>query len=191
MADQDRYVAYDDQRRRPKRVPPAVDEAKLLTIAQDYVGRFWGPSANLRRVLLRHAQRSARDHASDLQALQQQIEGIVAMMVEAGAVDDQRFASLKAASLAERGVSQRMVAQRLRQTGVGKGDVDLALAELQREGGDQASADKLVARRKLGYLRPEAERKERRDKDLAVLLRGGFGCDVAKKALAGPADERD
>ena len=191
MADQDRYVAYDEERRRPKRVPPPVDEAKLLTIAQDYVGRFWGPSANLRRVLLRHAQQSARDHASDLQALQKQIEGIVAMMIEAGAVDDQRFASLKAASLAERGVSQRMVAQRLRQTGVGKDDVDQALAELQRDGGDQASADKLVARRKLGYLRPEAERKERRDKDLAVLLRGGFGFDVAKKALAGPAEERD
>lgn len=187
----DRRIAYDEERRRPKRVPPPVDQAKLLTIAQDYVGRFWGPSANLRRVLLRHAQRSARDHGSDLPQLQREIEGIVALMVEAGAVDDQRFASLKAASLAERGVSQRMVAQRLRQTGVGQDDVDSAIAELQQDGGDQAAADKLVARRKLGYLRPEAERKERRDKDLAVLLRGGFGFDVARKALAGPAQRDD
>lgn len=190
MSPSDRYVSYDDQRRPAKRVPPPVDEAKLLSIAQDYVGRFWGPSANLRRVLLRHAQRSARDHGTDLPTLQRHIEGIVGLMVEAGAVDDQRFASLKAASLAERGVSLRMVAQRLRQTGLGQADVDSAIAELQQDGGDQAAADKLVARRKLGYLRAEAERKARRDKDLAVLLRGGFGLDVARRALAGPPEER-
>lgn len=190
MPPEDRAIAYDAERRRPRRLAPPVDEAGLLAIARDYVGRFWGPSANLRRVLLRHADRSVRDHASDPAALRAAIEAIVARMVEAGAVDDRRFAALKAASLAERGASQRLVAQRLRQTGVSGDDVAAALGELQRDGGDQRAADRLVARRRLGYLRPEAERRARRDKDLAVLLRGGFDLEVARRALAGPAEQR-
>lgn len=189
MADRERHIAYEDRPARPKRIPPPVDGPQLLKIAQDYVGRFWGPAANLRRVLLRHAQRSVRDHASDAGQLQREIEGIIAMMVEAGAVNDRRFAELRAATLAERGVSQRMVAQRLRQKGIGAEDVDHAIAELKDGGGDLAAARNLVQRRKLGHMREPTERKLKRDKDLAVLLRGGFGFDVAKKALAGTLDD--
>lgn len=189
MADSERRIAYEDRPLRAKRVPPPVDGPRLLQLAQDYVGRFWGPAANLRRVLLRHAQRSVRDHGSDAVLLLHDIEEIIAMMVAAGAVNDRRFAELRAATLAERGVSQRMVAQRLGQKGVGRDDIDHALAELKDTGGDLAAASNLVRRRKLGYLREPEERKLRRDKDLAVLLRGGFGFEVAKKALAGSAED--
>ncbi len=189
MADRERHIAYEDRPARPKRIPPPVDGAQLLRLAQDYVGRFWGPAASLRRVLLRHAQRSVRDHGSDAGQLQREMEGIIAMMVEAGAVNDRRFAELRAATLAERGVSQRMVAQRLRQRGIAGEDVDHAIAELKGGGGDLAAARNLVQRRKLGHLRPPEERKLSRDKDLAVLLRGGFGFDTAKKALAGPQED--
>ncbi len=184
MPDQDRRVEYFATRK-PRRVPPPVDAASLLRLAREYLDRFGGPSANLRRVLERHAQRSHRDHGSDAHALSAAVENVIAQMVEAGAVDDQRFAVAKAASLADRGISRRMTVQRLREKGIGANDIDQAVAELHASGGDLAAALNLVKRRRLGYLRPEAERKLRRDKDLAVLLRGGFGFDVAKLALAG------
>ena len=189
MADTERTITYLDRSARKKRVPPPVERPQLLKLAQDYVGRFWGPAANLRRVLLRHVGRSVQNHGGDGAALQRDAEEIIAMMVEAGAVNDQRFAELRAVTLSERGVSQRMVVQRLRQKGISADDVTHAVAELQGNGGDLAAARNLVRRRKLGHWREPTERKARRDKDLAVLLRGGFDFEVATKALTAPADD--
>lgn len=194
--DDDRRIVLD-RPARPRRVPPVVDAARLAALAEDYVQRFGGPSANVMRMLERHIQRSVRDHGSDPRPLRTVASQVVARLVEARAIDDGRYAEVKALQLAARGTSRRMVAMRLQQRGLGEDEVARGLAESDSLGGDLASARRLVQRRRLGWLRPQpatvtvAAQRLQRDKDLAVLLRAGFGFDVAKRALLPPPADGD
>ncbi len=189
--ERDRHVEYDQTSRKIKRIPPAIDSVKLRRLAEDYVQKFGGPSSNVRRMLQRYIERSVHDHASDREQLQTIADQIVAHLLEALAVNDARYAELRAQTLSERGQSQRLIAMKLRQKGLSSADVNNALAEL---GPDRAIVDlnaarALVKRRRLGALRPQAERADKRQRDLAALMRGGFAYDIAKRALDRPTDD--
>lgn len=113
--ERDRHVEYDQTKRKIKRIPPAVDSNKLRGLAEDYVQKFGGPSSNVRRMLQRHIERSVHDHGSDREELHGFADGIVAHLVEALAVNDARYAELRAQTLSDRGQSQRLIAMKLRQ----------------------------------------------------------------------------
>lgn len=51
------------------------------------------------------------------------------------------------------------------------------------------AAARLVRRRRLGPLRPRADRAEHRERDLAVLGRAGFSFEVARKVILVESDE--
>jgi regulatory protein len=64
------------------------------------------------------------------------------------------------------------------------------IAESLEEGpGDLAAAVALVRRRRLGCFRTKAERSVRRERDMAVLARAGFGYDVARKVIEAGSEE--
>ena len=177
----------DDEVRKPKRPPPPMTQVRLRQIAEDYVSRFGGPSSNLRRVLKRHIDKAARAHAEErdvTQGWQRTVEAIVEEFLRAGALDDARYAQNAAQSLAQRGVAPRVVAYRLQQKGIQQGDIRDALADLgEPRQVEWQAALHLARRRRLGPYRPADERKERRQKDAAVLARAGFPPSVAFKIV--------
>lgn len=176
-----------------RRIPPPLTAEALRKLAEGYVLRFGGPAANLRRVLGRHVRRSVRDHGSDAAALAAEVEALVARFTDARLLDDAAYAEGKARSLQERGKSRRWIAQSLRQKGVGGEDVAHAMRELDADpdASELASARALVRRRRLGWMRPEAERGPARQKDLGVIVRAGFAFGIAKRALDRESDEEE
>jgi regulatory protein len=180
-------ITYEpDAARKPPRPPPVATPAHLETTAQDYVERFWGPAANLRRVLRRHLDKSVRAHGTDPIAGAETIEAIVARFIENGLVDDGKFAQAAARTLHGRGKSRRMIAVQLRGKGLAADDVQGALASLDAEPelDDRAAAQALAKRRRLGPYRREG-RAEARQKDLQSMMRMGFAFDLVRSVIDG------
>jgi regulatory protein len=176
----------------PPRRPPGrpqgrpLRQATIEKAALHHLERFASSVEGLRQVLLRRVEKAARDGRCDRAEAAGWVEAVVARFAAAGLVDDRVFAEARAASLRRRGDSARRIALVLRQKGV---DTDLAAAALAVEDGEDRgdaefrAACRLARRRRLGPMRPAADREARRDRDLASLARAGFALGVARRVL--------
>lgn len=173
---------------------PAVDRASLEAAALAYLERYASSAENLRRVLVRRIRRAAHlDDTVDADAALIHVDALVERYTSARLVDDDAYARGRAASLSRRGESLRGIRAKLQAKGVGQGEVRTALDALT-EGSSEAdvelaSAWKIARKRRLGPFRDEAQRAERRDKDIAALMRRGFGYGVAARVIRAHPDE--
>ncbi len=170
---------------------PAPDAAALHAAALAYLARFAATEVGLRRVLARRVARWERaaeaEHGAEYatQAARgalASIDGIVARLVAAGAVDDVAFASARARRLTRRGKSRLAAAAHLAAKGV---DAATAAMVLDADTGTElAAALALAARRRIGPFRSgEAPDPAGMLRELGVLARAGFPRDVAQRAL--------
>lgn len=193
MSTADSKPAPPQATRGRRRVPRRVTPQRLHNRALFYLQRFASSSANLRRVLLRGALRSARHHGAPTEAeAARMVDEVVARVQAAGLLNDPLYAEGQARGLARAGRSPRMIRAKLAQKGVARDDVDRALDGLAEEAEDPElrGAAILARKRGLGPFRPEPERAEHRQKDLAVLARAGYGYDAARRVIdAGSVDE--
>lgn len=172
--------------------PPARKASRPLTaqrlenIALHYLERFATSAENLRRVLLRRAERSAREHGTDRGEAAGWIDALVARYVASGMVNDEAYAQARAATLHRRGGSTRAIRQTLAAKGLDAAHIDTALEErrdLSEGEPDLQAALALCRRRRLGPQRPEELRAAHRDRDLAALGRAGFDYQTARQAV--------
>lgn len=155
-----------------------VSEQSLANVALHYLRRYSASRKGLRQVLERRVKRHVREKGGDLVAAGPMIDAVVTRMVSAGYVDDARLAESKAGSLHRAGKSVRVVRLKLRQKGI---EPDVIAQVTQSTSGPEhelEAALTLVKKKKLG------RDPERKQKDLAVLMRAGFGYGIAKKALS-------
>lgn len=153
-----------------------LSEQSLSNVALFYLRRHSASRKGLTRLLENKVKRHLREHGGEADAAKGLIAAVVERMLKTGYVDDARMAEAKTASLQRQGKSSRAIELKLREKGV---DPELAkqsaLSTPERE---LEAAGLLVKKKRLGV---DPERKQ---KDLGVLLRAGFGFDVAKRALA-------
>jgi regulatory protein len=177
-----------------KRTGPVTAE-ELDGKALRYLDRFDSSAKNLRRVLATYVRRAAAERgAAAVTDSTAQIEALLTRYQASGLLDDARFAGALAAGLRRRGASSRAVVQKLRFRGVDTEIATQALKGLDAEAGVDAelqAARAFVRRRRIGPHRPEAERAQKRHKDLGALARAGFSMDVARRALGGTGNEDD
>lgn len=173
------------------RLPRPATPERLEKAALHYLERYATSSANLRRVLMRRVERSARLHGTDREDGARQVDAIVARLAGAGLLDDGSYAAMRSASLSRRGDSPRAIRAKLAQKGVPEPAIEAALAGLAAETGDPelAGAARLARRRRIGPYRPAAARAANRDRDMAALARAGFGFDVIRTVI--DADDAD
>jgi len=173
------------------RIPRKATPQSLENAALYYLGRFASSSENLRRVLMRRVERSARLHDTDREEGLAAVDRIVARFQASGLVDDRAFAEGRAVALHRRGVPARGIRARLAEKGVASGHIEAALAGLAETGEntDMAAAVNLARRRRLGPYRPLPASAHTRDKDLAVLARAGFSFDVARRIVEAETPE--
>jgi regulatory protein len=176
----------DKRRAKP---PRPITAAYLDKAALDYLGRFASSAENLRRVLGRKVERSARAmDEGEAETLRAEGAAMIDALIEryrrSGLLDDKLYAEAKSRSLHRRGGSTRAIRAALAARGVEAEAADAALAELADEVGepDLAAAFALARRRRLGPFRPK-DRAENRDRDLAALGRAGFSYDIARKVV--------
>ena len=186
MTDRDGETTGKRVRPGPRKVTPkSLENAALF-----YLQRFATSAANLRRVLMRKVERSARFHNTDPTEGAQWVDALIARFAASKLLDDALYAESRAHSLRRGGASGRAIALRLRQKGVEPDTIEQALAAADEtaEEPEKAAAIRLARKRRLGPWRPAASRRDNREKDLAALARAGFGYDVALAVIdaAGP-----
>lgn len=161
----------------PRKVTPKYLENAALF----YLQRFATSAENLRRVLMRKVERSARFHGTDPAEGAQWVEALIARFVASKLLDDALYAESRAQSLRRRGASGRTIQLSLRQKGVEGEIIDTALAAADEadERPERAAAARLARKRRLGPYRAAEGRREARERDLAALARAGFSYDVA------------
>ncbi|KQT86370.1 RecX family transcriptional regulator [Aurantimonas sp. Leaf443] len=157
----------------------------LSRAAAYYLERYSSSAETLRRVLWRKVQRRAAARGEDAEGFRHLVEATVARFVELQLVDDRRFAEGWLAGQSRRGTSRRMASLRLSQKGVDRDLVeDLMPAGEAADEAERASAHAYARRRRLGPHRLR-EREERRDRDIAAMMRAGFSFQDSRAAIDG------
>lgn len=181
---------------------PTPESLKRSAVA--YLERYAASRAMLRAVLMRRVARWARltgagaraeagaeaeaeaeTGAEAIAALSDAVDDAVAAAARAGLVDDARFAAGRTATLARRGWPARRIRAALGQKGLDGDTVSAALEAAEID--DAAAARRFAQRRRLGPWRTGDDRAERREKDIAALMRAGFSLALAREAVDGAA----
>ncbi len=158
-----------------------VSERSLGNAALFYLRRYPATVAQLTRVLRRKAARAGKGQAGlDPADVERWVQAVVARMVRAGYLDDQRFAQARAASLRRAGKSARAVGAALRVKGV---SAELTASALAAAEPDAVAVWTYARKRRLGVYRGAARPEGWREKDLARLARAGFAYALARKVV--------
>ncbi len=190
-------MSHDTSSERPQRKPPGpVTVAWLQRSALHYLESYSSSSENLRRVLRRKLDRRCRQREEDPAAFLTLVDQVVAQAVSGGYVDDARYAEAKIASLRRKGGSRRAIAAKLSAGGIDRELVSRVLAAEEREEARDDAAEDAEAgaarayarRRRLGPFRATG-RDERRDRDIAAMMRAGFAFDLARRVIDGDPDD--
>ena len=164
------------------RVPGPITAEYLFRAAAHYIERYATSSGNLGRVLERKVRRRAQARGEAAGGHEAVIAATVKRFVDLKLVDDAVFAETKLASLRRRGTSTRMAAARLAEKGVDRHLIETTLAA--DESDDRTAADAYARRRRLGPYRLR-DREERRDRDVAAMVRAGFSYGDAATVVDG------
>ena len=160
--------------------------------ALHYLSRFSTSSVNLKRVMMRKVHRSAQHHDTDPDEGQALVDDMIARFQRSGLLDDEAYATARAASLHRRGNASRTIRGKLKQKGLGDDVIDLALSALGDDDDDpeRTAAIRFARRRRLGPFRVRQPAIEVREKHLAAMARAGFSYDIAKLIIdAGNEDD--
>lgn len=166
-----------------KKAPKKISRVRLKNIALYYLKRFETSAANLRAVLKRRIDDYAYyDKEFDRAEAYGWIEELLEEFIRLKYVDDARFAEIRIRGYLAAGKSPRYILGKLKEKGI---DEHLANSLLDEQEYDPfESALRLARKKKIGpFSVSEDIRRERRNKDLAILVRAGFDYDIAVKVL--------
>lgn len=158
-----------------------------------YLDRYGGPTARLRRSLVRRARRKGLEAAD----AEEMIQSAMAEIERLGVLDDAAFARGKASALRRRGASRRGAMAKLQATGLDAATAEAALAEHDENFGPEGDPERVAARRyaerrRLGPWRVAPEtRAERRERDIAALARAGFPVGLSIAVIEGSDTDDD
>ena len=167
----------NDLRAGRARAARPLDQAAIERIALRYVERY----ATTRAKLADYLQRKIRERgwAGDEPPM---IDALGARFSGLGYVDDEAFASARAASLTRRGYGLRRVASALRAAGIEEADAAPA-EEAARESAWQAALT-FARRKKIGPFALVQPDRAGREKWLAAMLRAGHDLTQSRRIVA-------
>ena len=166
-----------------KKMPKKITLQRLKNIALYYLKRFETSEYNLRSVLKRRIDDYAYwNKEFDKKEAYKWLDELMSDFVRLGYVNDKRYAEIKVRACLSAGKSPRYILNKLKEKGI---DEDLAYNLLNEQEYDAfESAMKVAKKKKIGpYCEDEKLRRERRNKDMRVLIRAGFDYDVVLKVL--------
>jgi len=167
--------------KRARRQPKPLDAARLEELALTYVARFATSAAKLERYLARKLRERGWDGGGE-----PPVAALVERYVSLGYVDDAAFARARAGSLLRRGYGPRRVRQALGEAGIGE---DVREQERPSEAAERRAALALARKRGFGPFGREPVDRERRERQLAAMLRAGHGLDSAREMVDAASEE--
>lgn len=184
--DEDTGKAKRSEKDRKRRLPRKMTQRRLHNIALAYLDRYETSEAGFRAVLERRVFKAATAHDENPDIFASMIEDEVKKALDAGFIDNARFATNQVYQQRGRGASARAISARLKAKGVEDDLIQGALEDDERD--DDAAAMRYARRRRLGPYRLK-DRAERRDRDMAALCRAGFSFGLAARIIDGEADD--
>jgi len=158
-----------------KRPRKPLDSARLEEIALAYVARYSTTAAKLQNYL----KRKLRERGWEDEG-QPDVGAISERYVELGYIDDEGYARMKSGGLLRRGYGPRRVSQALFAAGIDENiREDVAPEEAERREAVQIMARK----RRFGPYYREELLPDRREKQIAALLRAGHGFDHVREVM--------
>jgi regulatory protein len=119
------------------------------------------------------------------------IDEIIKNLEKNRIVNDELYSDSKARMFLRRGYSLNKINQSLRHKGIDSKYIKQSIDKIKEDQiePDFVSALKLCKRRRIGALRPQANRELFYKKDMGILARGGFSFDLSKRILNLDIDE--
>jgi regulatory protein len=159
----------------PRPNPKPLTEAKLEELALAYVARF----ATTRAKLEAYLRRKLRERGWEGEGAPRP-DALCERFAEAGYVDDEAWARMKAGSLLRRGYGGRRVSQALHAAGI---EADVRDEVAPGAGAARRAALALAQRRRFGPWGPAADDRAVHEKQLAAMLRAGHALDIAREIV--------
>ena len=113
------------------------------------------------------------------------IDQIILNLEKNKILNDAMYSDSKARMFLRRGYSLNKINQSLRNKGIKSDNIKKSIEKIKKDTiePDFVSAIKLCKRRRIGALRPKANRELFYKKDMGILARGGFSFELSKKVL--------
>ena len=180
--------------RREKKPPKKITEKYLYNSGLAYLQRFTSSTPNFRRVMGRKIDRSCNYHKDQSREdCEKLLDTTVQTFVRQGLLNDDAYLQGMVTSLRRRGLSTQAILSKLVMKGMVQEVILKTLRAYDEERGgenpDLAAAILLMRRKRIGAFRKSEDGDK--NKELAALARGGFGFDIAQKALSLEQDEAE
>jgi len=119
------------------------------------------------------------------------IDEILVNLEQNRLINDELYSDSKARMFLRRGYSLNKINQSLRNKGVGNEHIKKSIDKIKEDKiePDFVSALRLCKRRRIGALRPGANRELFYKKDMGILARNGFSFQLSKRVLDLPLEE--
>ena len=119
------------------------------------------------------------------------IENIVANLEKSHFLNDSLYSDSRARMLFKRGYSLNKISHSLMSKGIEREKIKVSLEKIKNDKSDPdfISAMKICKKRRIGPMRPQANRDLFYKKDMGILARSGFNYDISKKILSMEQEE--
>ena len=156
----------------------------LKDMAYSYIEKY-SPSKQqlkvylMKKVLIKFKTTKSKKEISEL------IDNVLVSLEQNKFLNDELYSDSKSRTLLRRGYSLNKINQSLRMKGIDQKFIKQSIEKIKNKEiePDFVSALKLCKRRRIGAIRPNANRELFYKKDMGVLARAGFDYDLSKRVL--------
>ncbi|RJY09838.1 regulatory protein RecX [Aurantiacibacter aquimixticola] len=171
-------------RKRVRTPPKPLTRAVLEELALAYVARFATSAGKLERYL----QRKLRERGwSEDEPDGADVPALISRFVDKGYVDDEAYARMRSSDLLRRGYGANRVRQALGEAGIVEG---VRESVQPGEAARRRAALHMARKRRFGPFAVQPADREKREKQIAALLRAGHSFDHARAVLEAESEER-
>ncbi len=156
----------------------------LRDLAYSYIEKY-SPSKQQLKVYLMKKTLTKFKTSKSKKEISELIQLIVHSLEKNKLLNDELYSDSKSRSLLRRGYSLNKIGQSLRIKGIDYKFIKQSIDKIKNKEiePDFVSALKLCKRRRIGAIRPSANRELFYKKDMGVLARAGFDYDLSKRVL--------
>ena len=156
----------------------------LKDMAYSYIEKY-SPSKQqlkvylMKKVLIKFKTTKSKKEISEL------IDNVLVSLEQNKFLNDELYSDSKSRTLLRRGYSLNKINQSLRMKGIDQKFIKQSIEKIKNKEiePDFVSALKLCKRRRIGAIRPDANRELFYKKDMGVLARSGFDFDVSRRVM--------
>ena len=156
----------------------------LRDLAYSYLEKY-SPSKQQLKIYLLKKYLKKFSKSKERKNISEIIEKIVTNLENNKFINDELYSDSKARSMLKRGYSLNKINQSLRNKGINQKYISSSLSKIKKDQiePDFVSALKLCKKRRIGAIRPMANREIFYKKDMGILARAGFSFEISKKIL--------